>query len=105
MKWPDRAGPPWQGKQFFIEKKNQKTFAYKAYALPQRVRQLLKVFGSFFKKNCFLTGADYKYGSNNRTAASLKRPGKDRASRSSCVNAAPRFAFMKADKAAAKAMS
>jgi hypothetical protein len=42
-----------EGKQFFFEKKNQKTFAYKACALPKRARQWAKVFASFFKKKCF----------------------------------------------------
>jgi hypothetical protein len=41
-------------KQFFFEKKNQKTFVYKAFALPQRVRQMDKSFCFFFKKKCFL---------------------------------------------------
>jgi hypothetical protein len=41
-------------KEFFFEKKKQKTFDYKAYALPQRARQLAKVFASFFKKKPFL---------------------------------------------------
>jgi hypothetical protein len=43
-----------KGKQFFFEKKNQKTFSYKAYALPQRARQWTKVFASFSKKKRFL---------------------------------------------------
>jgi hypothetical protein len=43
-----------KGKQFFFGKKNQKTFVYKACALPQRARQWTKVFASFFKKKCFL---------------------------------------------------
>jgi len=42
-----------KGKQFFFEKKNQKTFAYKARALPQRARQWTKVFASFSKKKRF----------------------------------------------------
>jgi hypothetical protein len=37
-------------KQFFFEKKNQKTFAYKAFALPQRLRQMGKSFCFFFQK-------------------------------------------------------
>jgi hypothetical protein len=41
-------------KMFFFEKKNQKTFAFKAYAVPQCVRQRAKVFASFFKKKPFL---------------------------------------------------
>jgi hypothetical protein len=41
-------------KEFFFEKKNQKTFAYWAYALRQRARPLAKVFASFFKKKLFL---------------------------------------------------
>jgi hypothetical protein len=41
-------------KQFFLEKKNQKTFVYKAFALPQRLQQIGKSFSSFFKKKCFL---------------------------------------------------
>jgi hypothetical protein len=43
-----------QGQQFFFEKKNQKTFAPMAYALRQRVPQLIKVFASFSKKKRFL---------------------------------------------------
>ena len=43
-------------KPFFFEKKNQKTFGPRAYALPQRVRQNAKVFGFFFpKKKDFLS--------------------------------------------------
>jgi hypothetical protein len=37
-------------KQFFFEKKNQKTFDYKAFALPNRVRQMGKSFCFFFQK-------------------------------------------------------
>jgi hypothetical protein len=37
-------------KQFFFEKKNQKTFDYKAFALPQRVHQIGKSFCFFFQK-------------------------------------------------------
>jgi hypothetical protein len=33
-------------KQFFFEKKNQKTFVYKAFALPEHVGQIGKVFAS-----------------------------------------------------------
>jgi len=50
----EKADPYSAGKQFFFEKKNQKTFAYKACALPQRAHQWTKVFWFFFsKKNCF----------------------------------------------------
>jgi hypothetical protein len=44
-----------ESKQFFFEKKNQKTFAPTRYALRQRVLQLIKVFASFFKKKRFLS--------------------------------------------------
>jgi hypothetical protein len=37
-------------KQFFFEKKNQKTFAHRARALPQRGRQVCKGFCFFFQK-------------------------------------------------------
>jgi hypothetical protein len=37
-------------KQFFFEKKNQKTFVYKAFALLQRVSQTGKSFCFFFQK-------------------------------------------------------
>jgi len=37
-------------KQFFFEKKNQKTFDYKAFALPNRVRLIGKSFCFFFQK-------------------------------------------------------
>jgi hypothetical protein len=47
-----RQGP--QGKQFFFEKKNQKTFVIKALRLPQHANQFTKVFASFFKKKRFL---------------------------------------------------
>jgi hypothetical protein len=43
-------------KQFFFEKKNQRTFVALAYALPQRVRQVAKSFCFFFQKealSCF----------------------------------------------------
>jgi hypothetical protein len=49
------CGAPGEGKQFFFEKKNQKTFAYKACALRHRARQWTKVFASFFKKKRFPT--------------------------------------------------
>jgi hypothetical protein len=42
-------------KQFFFEKKKQKTLAPMRYALPQRLPQLAKVFASFFKKKRFLS--------------------------------------------------
>jgi hypothetical protein len=45
---PDRHqwyGWETKGSSFF-EKKNQKTFVYKAFALPQRLRQMGKVFAS-----------------------------------------------------------
>jgi hypothetical protein len=35
----------------FLKKKNQKTFVYKAFALPQRVRQMGKSFCFFFQKD------------------------------------------------------
>jgi hypothetical protein len=35
---------------FFFEKKNQKTFAYKARALGQRARYIVKSFCFFFQK-------------------------------------------------------
>jgi hypothetical protein len=41
-------------KQFFFEKKNQKTFYCKRLALPQRAHKDAKVFASFFKKKRFL---------------------------------------------------
>jgi hypothetical protein len=41
-------------KQFFFEKKNQKTFAYMALALLQRLHHKAKGFASFFKKKSFL---------------------------------------------------
>ena len=37
----------------FFEKKNQKTFDYKALCLPQRGHQCAKVFASFVKKKLF----------------------------------------------------
>jgi hypothetical protein len=40
-------------KQFFFEKKNQKTFYSKRLALPQRAHKDAKVFASFFKKKRF----------------------------------------------------
>jgi hypothetical protein len=43
-------------KQFFFEKKKQKTSDYKAFALPQRVRQMGKSFCFFVQKevlSCF----------------------------------------------------
>jgi hypothetical protein len=40
-------------KQFFFEKKNQKTVDYLRLALPQRAHQWPKVFASFFKKKRF----------------------------------------------------
>jgi hypothetical protein len=46
-----------QGKKaFFFEKKNQKTFDYKVFAVPDRAPRALKVFwlAPFFKKNGFL---------------------------------------------------
>jgi hypothetical protein len=39
-----------ESKQFFFEKKNQKTFVYKAFALPNRVGQMGKSFCFFFQK-------------------------------------------------------
>jgi hypothetical protein len=39
-----------ESKQFFFAKKNQKTFVYKALALPRRVRQMDKSFCFFFQK-------------------------------------------------------
>jgi hypothetical protein len=39
-----------KSKQFIFEKKNQKTFAYKARALPQRARLISKSFCFFFQK-------------------------------------------------------
>jgi predicted aspartyl protease len=42
-------------KQFFFEKKNQKTFAPMEYAVRQRVDQWIKVFASFSKKKRFLS--------------------------------------------------
>jgi hypothetical protein len=45
-----------RGRQAVLfEKKNQKTFAYKACALRHRARQWTKVFASFFKKKRFPT--------------------------------------------------
>jgi hypothetical protein len=41
-------------KQFFFEKKNQKTFAHLDYAFPRRVAKFAKFFASFFKKKAFL---------------------------------------------------
>jgi hypothetical protein len=41
-------------KQFFFEKKNQKTFVTMAFALAQRISSRIKVFASFFKKKRFL---------------------------------------------------
>jgi hypothetical protein len=43
-----------RSKQFFFEKKNQKTFASLTRALPRRATQEIKVFASFFKKKAFL---------------------------------------------------
>jgi len=49
-----REGKP--RKQFFFEKKNQKTFICFGYVPLAAVRQKNKVFWFFFsKKNCFLT--------------------------------------------------
>jgi hypothetical protein len=39
-----------ESKQFFFEKKNQKTFASKALVLPQRARQMGRSFCFFFQK-------------------------------------------------------
>ena len=47
-----------KGKQFFFEKKNQKTFENLGAPWIQRARQLAKVFASFFKKKFFLTFTD-----------------------------------------------
>jgi hypothetical protein len=44
-----------KGKQFFFEKKNQKTFARWRARCMQRAPQFSKVFASFFKKKRFLT--------------------------------------------------
>jgi hypothetical protein len=41
-------------KQFFFEKKNQKTFYYMRFALPQRAQNICKIFCFFFKKMRFL---------------------------------------------------
>jgi hypothetical protein len=41
-------------KQFFFEKKDQKTFVLLVCALGQCARQHSRVFASFFKKKCFL---------------------------------------------------
>jgi hypothetical protein len=51
-----------QGKRFFFEKKNQKTFAHEGFLLGQRMHQIVKVFASFFKKKRFL--ADPASGSH-----------------------------------------
>jgi len=47
---------PWQRKQFFFEKKNQKTFTSLGSLSPERPKpKRIKVFWFFFsKKNCFL---------------------------------------------------
>jgi hypothetical protein len=37
-------------KRFLLGKKNRKTFVYKAFVLPQRVRQMGKSFYFFFQK-------------------------------------------------------
>jgi hypothetical protein len=42
--------PEEERKQFFFEKKNQKTFVYKAFALRQRIHQMGKSFRFFFQK-------------------------------------------------------
>jgi hypothetical protein len=39
-----------RSKQFFFEKKNQKTFALMAFVVTPRAPQWPKVFASFFKK-------------------------------------------------------
>jgi hypothetical protein len=44
-------------KQFFFEKKNQKTFVYKAFGMGLRIARFAKVFASFFKKKRFLSCA------------------------------------------------
>jgi hypothetical protein len=44
-------------KQFFFEKKNQKTFDFMKLVVPRRARQVIKVFASFFKKKRFLAAA------------------------------------------------
>jgi hypothetical protein len=50
LKSDDKAGR----KQFFFEKKNQKTFVPMAYTFLHRVPRLAKVFWFFFsKKNSF----------------------------------------------------
>jgi hypothetical protein len=43
-----------EGKQFFFEKKNQKTFGILAFSLQQRMRKSPKFFASFLKKKRFL---------------------------------------------------
>jgi hypothetical protein len=45
-----------ESKQFFFEKKNQKTFVHKALAFPRRAHQTTKSFCFFFSKRsaCFL---------------------------------------------------
>jgi hypothetical protein len=50
-------------KQFFFEKKNQKTFVYKAFALPQRLRQMGKSFYFFLKRSAFLLSMGQSQGS------------------------------------------
>jgi hypothetical protein len=56
-----------EGKQFFFEKKNQKTFDYTRLALRHRAHQYAKVFASFFKKKRFLASG----GAVSRPASGL----------------------------------
>jgi hypothetical protein len=49
-----RASPGGRSKQFFFEKKNQKTFVLIKLRLPHRAHQNGKVFAYFLKKKRFL---------------------------------------------------
>jgi hypothetical protein len=66
-----RAAERKKRKQFFFEKKNQKTFDYQRLALPHRAHQYAKVFASFFKKKRFLASN----GSVSTAPGMTKAPG------------------------------
>ncbi len=92
-------------KQFFFEKKNQKTFARYTQPPGQICRTYAggnrqKFFGSFFQKRT-ASFLPYKYGIVNRAAASRNVANVERRSRSADVKARPRFCSTKSARAAA----
>jgi hypothetical protein len=55
--WGEPPATQGKGKQFFFEKKNQKTFDPWGARWVQRARQWTKVFASFSKKKRFLASS------------------------------------------------